>query len=70
MICPTCDIEMLPTYEPYESRCPKCGYHFDHFTGKPVDPVNHEYADDLFDQGQGGEDWISQCQEYPEQGGE
>lgn len=34
MDCPKCGTAMLPTYEPYEERCIKCGYWFDHWTGK------------------------------------
>lgn len=36
MICPNCNIEMKLTYEPYEERCGKCGYWFDHWTGSEV----------------------------------
>jgi hypothetical protein len=36
MNCPKCNIEMGPTYEPYEYRCSKCGYWFDSWTGKEV----------------------------------
>lgn len=45
MLCPKCNIEMSQTYEPYEERCSKCGYWFDHWTGKEVDlsPKPHDY---------------------------
>jgi hypothetical protein len=36
MLCPKCNIQMGPTYEPYELRCSKCGYWFDTYTGKEV----------------------------------
>jgi transposase-like protein len=43
MDCPTCKIEMGYTYEPYERRCKKCGYWFDTYTGKEIDPVVAAY---------------------------
>lgn len=35
-ICPNCYTEMQATYEPYQVRCPKCGFWFDTYTGKPI----------------------------------
>jgi tRNA(Ile2) C34 agmatinyltransferase TiaS len=40
MKCPKCNIEMQPTYEPYELRCPKCGYWWDTYTGKEIKPFS------------------------------
>lgn len=68
MLCPKCNTPMQNTHEPYELRCSYCGYWWDGWTQKEVDPlaVNQLFDNDDPD----GEDWVSQCQEYPEQGGE
>jgi len=39
-ICPKCYGAMQPTYEPYELRCEKCGYWWDTYTGKEIDPFS------------------------------
>lgn len=53
MICPKDGTEMRPTYEPYEHRCPKCGYWFDDWTGKEINPneAAEKYGKHLENQG-------------------
>lgn len=35
-LCPKCETEMQATHQPYEQRCPECGFWYDTYTGKPV----------------------------------
>jgi hypothetical protein len=39
-VCPKCDGEMRPTYEPYELRCWECGFWWDTYTNAEVDVNN------------------------------